>query len=91
MGIDLAKFMGDELALINEAMKVYGLSSEHVFGFRVDREKKEVSLLMVGGKKVTHRQGNPSLCELSEVEKTGVLPEQEMVWDPRYNQRRPRD
>jgi hypothetical protein len=40
-----------------------------------------------GGKRIRHRRGEKAQFELSQVEITGELPQDEMVWNEKLNQR----
>ena len=83
---------GDKLSELRaEALKVYGLSEEHVFSQRYDGDTGEMIIVTKGGKKIRHKHGEKALGELSEVDKTGISPKVEMVWDEKLNQRRPKD
>ena len=78
-----------DLKLINEACEVYGVDKKHLFASRIDRETGEAVIATNGGKKIRHRQGDPARVELKEVDITGILPKEEMIWDKKLNQRVP--
>jgi hypothetical protein len=73
-------------ALLEEALKVYGIPPQWVFATRVDREKDTVIILTYGGKKLTHKRGEAAKFKLSHVEISGVLPKKETLWSDRLNQ-----
>jgi len=77
----------EEQALIEEAMKVYKIPKEYVFGCRVDPDTHEAIIVTRGGKKLRHKFGEKAQFELTETDITGNPPEQEMVWSEKYNQR----
>jgi hypothetical protein len=81
----------EERKFFEEALKVYKIPEEFVFSSRIDRENNEVVIVTAGGKKLRHRKGEAAKAKLSEVDITGILPEVEMVWDSKLNQRRPKD
>jgi len=72
--------------LIEEACKVYEIPRQYVFASKVYPEG-EVVIVTHGGKKFRHRTGEPAKFALTEIEITGQLPKQEMVWDERSNQK----
>ena len=73
--------------IIREALKVYGIAGKYVFSSGIDKATGEAIILTNGGKKFRHRKGEPAKFELSHVQITGELPEQEFVWDAKLNQR----
>jgi hypothetical protein len=89
MALDTTNLTPDELLLIEEAIKTYQLLPEHVFAFRVHPEAKEAVIVTAGGKKIMHKKGEQASIELSETDKTGMAPDEEMVWDIKLNQRVP--
>lgn len=72
--------------LLDEALKIYGIPKEHVFSSKVYEETKEVVIVTNGGKKLRHRKGDPAKVKLSEVDITGILPDEPMIWSRRFNQ-----
>jgi hypothetical protein len=81
----------EERKFFEEALKVYKIPEKFVFSRRIDRERNEVVVVTNGGKKIRYRKGEAGKVKLSEVDITGILPELEMVWDSKLNQRRPKD
>jgi hypothetical protein len=79
-----------DLDLLNEALKAYGIAPRYVFSWR-PCEGGEIVVVTCGGKKFRHKKGNPALFQLSETDITGEVPDPEMVWDAKLNQRRPKD
>jgi hypothetical protein len=80
-----------EEKLIDEALNVYKISRKYLFAAKAYPETEEVVIVTNGGKKVRHRKGEKAKFKLTEVEITGEIPKQEMIWDAKLNQRRPRD
>lgn len=74
-------------ALIEEAMRVYKIPKEHVFGCRAYPETNEAVICTRGGHKVRHKKGEKALLELSETQISGNPPDQELVWNEKYNQK----
>jgi hypothetical protein len=74
-----------------ETLKVYGLREEHVFAQRFDETTGEIVIVTHGGAKIRHKKGAPASVKLTDVQKTGIPPKQEMIWDSKLGQRRPRD
>jgi hypothetical protein len=89
MALDTTNLTSDELQLIDEAIKTYQLLPEHVFAFSVYPEAEETVIVTVGGKKIRHKKGEQASVELSETDKTGIAPDEEMIWDVKLNQRVP--
>jgi len=79
----------DEQKLINEALKVYKIPKEYLFHARIDPNTGEAVIVTNGGKKLRHRKGGEAKFRLTEVEITGELPKEEMVWHEKLNQRIP--
>ena len=73
-------------ALIEEALKVYGIPPQWVFASRVDKIRDAAVIVTNGGKKVIHKQGETAKFKLSMVEISGFLPKEEMFWSDRLNQ-----
>ena len=73
-------------ALLEEALKVYGIPPQWVFASRVDREKDTVIIVTHGGKKVIHKRGEAAKVKLTMVEISGFLPKREMFWSDRLGQ-----
>lgn len=76
-------------ALINEALKVYGIPPQWVFASRVDKIKNVAVILTWGGKKVMHKKGEAAKYKLSKVEISGFLPKEEMFWSDRLTRGAP--
>lgn len=77
--------------LIDAALKAYKIPREYVFAAKAYPETQEVVVVTNGGKKVRHRKGEKAKFQLTDVQITGEIPKQEMVWDEKLNQRRKRD
>jgi len=71
--------------VVEQALSVYDIPKKDVFHSRVDAEGQAM-IVTHGGKKVYHRMGDKSKFELSESQKSGNPPEQEVVWSEKYNQ-----
>jgi hypothetical protein len=80
-----------EEKLIDEALKVFKIQRKYLFAAKAYPETGEVVIVTNGGKKVRHRKGEEARFKLTDVEITGEIPKQEMIWDAKLNQRRPRD
>ena len=79
--------MNEDQTLIDEALKVYKIDPEHLFHSRVDGDTGEAVIVTHGGKKLRHGKGNKAKCQLTETQITGRPPEQDLVWNERFNQR----
>jgi len=77
----------EEQKLIEEALRVYKIPREHLFHSRIDPDTGEAVIVTNGGKKLRHRKGEKAKFTLTEVQITGKLPEEEMVWHKKLNQR----
>ena len=77
----------EDKTLIDEALKIYNIPREYVFASRAYVEDGEAVIVTNGGKKFIHKKGEPAKFKLTETEITGELPEQELVWDEKLNQR----
>ena len=77
--------------LIDEALKVYGISPENVFNSRIDKETGEAVIVTNGGKKIRHRRGEAAKYELTGTDIAGERLEEDLVWDAKLNQSRQRD
>jgi len=77
----------EEQKLIEEALRVYKIPREHLFHSRVDSKTGQAVIVTNGGKKLRHRKGEKAKFTLTEVQITGKLPEEEMVWHKKLNQR----
>lgn len=77
----------EEKALIAEALEVYKIPEKYVFASRAYMDTGEAVIVTCGGKKIRHRKGEPAKLELTEVQITGELPKEEMVWHEKLNQR----
>jgi hypothetical protein len=73
-------------ALIEEALKVYGIPQQWVFASRVDKITDTAVIVTNGGKKVIHKRGEAAKFKLTEMEIAGFLPKKEMFWSDRLNQ-----
>jgi hypothetical protein len=73
-------------ALIEEALKVYGIPPQWVFASRVDKVRDAAVIVTNGGKKVIHKAGEAAKFKLSMVEISGFLPKEEMFFSDRLNQ-----
>lgn len=87
MPTDLNGLSKEERKLFDEAIETYQLKTEHVFSFSIYAETKEAVIVTKGGQKIRHRKGDPASIELSETDKTGIAPEEEIVWIDRLNGR----
>jgi len=87
MSLDISKLSDNERKLLEDALKTYQLLPEHVFSFSIHEETREAVIVTNGGKKIRHRKGDPASVQLTETDKTGIAPEQEMVWVDRLNGR----
>jgi len=76
-----------ERPLIEEALKVYKIPKEYLFHSRIDTNTGEAVIVTHGGKKLRHRKGEKAKCTLTETQITGKLPEQDLVWSKKYNQK----
>jgi hypothetical protein len=77
----------EEKSLLDEALRTYKVPPEYVFASRVYDEIGQVVIVTNGGKRIRHRRGEEAEFELSQVEITGELPQDEMVWNEKLNQR----
>jgi hypothetical protein len=77
----------EENVLIDEALKIYKIPKEYVYACRAYVEDGEVVIVTNGGQKLKHKKGEPAKFKLSYTEITGELPEQELVWNKKLNQR----
>lgn len=82
----MAEKMEADQALIEEALKVYKIPKEFLFGSRADTNTGEVVIVTHGGKKLRHKKGDSAKVELTETDITGKPPEQDLVWSEKYNQ-----
>jgi len=75
--------------LLDEACRTYKIPAEHVFSHRVYPETDEVCIVTRGGKKFRHKKGEKAKFQLTHVQITGELPEDEKgtVWHKKLNQR----
>ena len=73
-------------ALIEEALKVYGIPPQWVLASRVDKIRDAAVIVTYGGKKVIHKQGETAKAKLTMVEISGSLPKEEIFWSDRLNQ-----
>ena len=73
-------------ALIEEALKVYGIPQQWVFASRVDKVRGAAVIVTWGGKKVIHKKGEAAKFKLTSVEISGFLPKEEMFWSDRLKQ-----
>jgi len=71
--------------VVKQALSLYDISKKDVFHCRVDAEGQAM-IVTAGGKKLRHRMGEEAKFELSESQKSGNPPEQELVWSEKYNQ-----
>lgn len=74
-------------ALIKEALKVYKIPKKYLFSSGINPHTGEAVILTHGGKKLRHKKGDKAKFELTETQITGNLPEQDLVWSEKYNQR----
>ena len=79
--------MAADQALIQEALKVYKIPKEYLFHSRIDANTGEAVVVTHGGKKLRHKKGDNAKVELTETDITGKLPEQELIWSKKYNQK----
>jgi len=73
--------------VVEQALSLYNIPKKYVFHCHVDAESGEAMIVTHGGKKLRHRMGEKAKCELSETQITGKLPEQDLVWSEKYNQK----
>ena len=73
-------------ALIEEALKVYGIPPQWVLASRVNKSENAAVIVTYGGKKVIHKQGEPAKVKMSIAEISGELPKKEIFWSDRLNQ-----
>ena len=73
-------------ALIEEALKVYGIPPQWVLASRVNKSENAAVIVTYGGKKVIHKQGETAKAKLTMVEISGFLPKAEMFWSDRLGQ-----
>jgi predicted DNA-binding protein (UPF0251 family) len=69
----------EDKALIEEALKVYGIPSQWVLASRVDKIRDAAVIVTLGGKKIIHKQGEAAKAKLTMVEISGSLPKKEML------------
>jgi hypothetical protein len=79
----------EEQKLIEEALRVYKIPKEHLFHSRIDHETGEAVIVTNGGKKLRHRKGEKAKFTLTEVQITGKVPEEELIWFKKLGQRVP--
>jgi len=79
----------EEQKLIEEALRVYKIPREHCFHSRIDRKIGEAVVVTNGGKKLRHRKGEKAKFTLTEVQITGKVPEEELIWYKKLGQRVP--
>jgi len=73
--------------LIAEGCKAYGVDRKFLFSSGIDPHTGEAVILTHGGKKLRHKKGHKAKFELTETQITGNLPEQELVWSEKFNQK----
>jgi len=73
-------------ALIEEALKVYGIPPQWVLASCVDKVRDAAVIVTYGGKKVIHKQGEAAKVKMSIAEISGELPKKEPFWSDRLNQ-----
>jgi len=71
--------------VVKQALSLYDISKKDVFHCRVDAEGQAM-IVTHGGKKLRHRMGEEAKFKLSESQKSGNPPEQDLVWSQKYNQ-----
>jgi len=79
----------EEQKLIEEALNVYKIPREHLFHSRIDRKIGEAVVVTNGGKKLRHRKGEKAKFTLTEVQITGKVPEEELIWYKKLGQKIP--
>jgi len=76
-----------EQKLIDEGIKVYKIPREYLFSSGIDQNTGEAVLVTSGGKKIKYRKGEDAKCKLTEVEITGKIQKEPMIWHEKLNQR----
>ena len=61
-------------ALIEKALKAYGIAPEHAIGTNIDRDTGEAVIVTNGGKKVRFAKGQKDVEPLNEIEISGINP-----------------
>lgn len=72
--------------ILEDTAKAYGIQPQFVFASRYDEPTDTVFILTNGGKKIVHKVGAAIGQKPTEVEITGILPKEEMLWSKKHSQ-----
>jgi hypothetical protein len=72
--------------IVEDTLKSYEIPPQCVLSSRYDEPSDTVIFVTNGGKKISHKVGEAIERKLTEVEMSGVLPQEELLWSKKLNQ-----